>query len=250
MDGQNYVIFHNDGNDSYMNTTANFRGADVGTTFIDLFFTSATNSQTAFDKVRLTVTATYEEEALEAIAGFMAGSGPKGRVTVIADDKNTKYIHDRVTAVSAITLLGGNKSEVEVITSAKTLYSYDSGSTIFVNPAATMLIQLPAAAAGATTSFGGAGWNVQIVWQEDDGGTMDNIVNIGTASGEFFNGVMTSGDGGGSAIANGTSHDFLTVLAAATSGGSVRIVSDGTRMYAAGHCIDGTDAIFATAAAS
>ena len=171
-------------------------------------------------------------------------------MTIIADDVNSVYACEDITSVTSITLLGGNKSSVEVVTTAQTLYSYDSGKTYFVNPAATMLIQLPAAAAGATSSFGGAGWNVQIVWQEDDGGTMDNIVNIGTASGEFFNGVMTSGDGGGSAIANGTSHDFLTVLAAATSGGSVRIVSDGTRMYAAGHCIDGTDAIFATAAAS
>ena len=248
MDGQNYVVFHNDSNDSYMNSTANFRGADVGTTFIDLYFTSATSSQTAFDKVRLTVTATKEEQALEDVAAALAGA--KNPVMVVADDVNSVYVSDHVTAVASITLLGGNKTDVSVVTTAQTLYSYDSGKTIFVNPAATMLIQLPAAASGATTSFGGAGWNVQIVWQEDDGGTMDNIVNIGTASGEFFNGVMTSGDGGGSAIANGTSHDFLTVLAAATSGGSVRIVSDGTRMYAAGHCIDGTDAIFATAAAS
>ena len=38
MDGQNYVVFHSDGgDDSYMNSSANFRGADVGATFIDLF---------------------------------------------------------------------------------------------------------------------------------------------------------------------------------------------------------------------
>ena len=61
MDGQNYVVFHNDGNDSYMNSTANFRGADVGTTFIDLFFASATFSSLAtsgYDKIRLTVSTT------------------------------------------------------------------------------------------------------------------------------------------------------------------------------------------------
>ena len=28
MDGQNYVVFHTGDNDSYMNTTANFKGAD------------------------------------------------------------------------------------------------------------------------------------------------------------------------------------------------------------------------------
>ena len=41
MDGQNYLVFHNDSNDSYMNSSANFRGADVGTTFIDMYFNSA-----------------------------------------------------------------------------------------------------------------------------------------------------------------------------------------------------------------
>ena len=250
MDGQNYVCFHTAADDSYMNSTANFRGADVtGNTEITVYFNSATSSQGgSLDSVALNITAGTEVAVIEAIGAAMAGA--KNPVTKIADDINSLYCHDSITSCGTITVLGGNKKTAEVITTAKTLYSYDSGKTYFVNPGATMLIQLPAAAAGATTSFGGVGWNVQIVWQEDDGGTMDNIVNIGTASGEFFNGVMTSGDGGGSAIANGTSHDFLTVLAAATSGGSVRIISDGTRMYAAGHCIDGTDAIFATAAAS
>ena len=248
MDGQNYVVFHNDSNDSYMNSTANFRGADVGTTFIDLYFTSATSSQTAFDKVRLTVTATYEEAVLEVIGSALAGA--KNPVVVIADDANSVYIHERITAVDSITLLGGNKTDVSVVTTAQTLYSYDSGKTIFVNPAATMLIQLPAAASGATTSFGGAGWNVQIVWQEDDGGTMDNIVNIGAASGEFFQGIISNNDGGSDGIGNGTSHDFITVLAAATSGNCVEIISDGTRMHARGFAIDGADVAFATAAAS
>ena len=249
MNGQNYVVFHNAADDSYMNSADNFRGAYAKEEAVDIYFSSAgsINSQTAFDKVTVACTNGEEDRAIEQLAAAIGG----GRgMTIIADDVNSVYACEDITSVTSITLLGGNKSDVSVVTTAQTLYSYDSGKTIFVNPAATMLIQLPAAASGATTSFGGAGWNVQIVWQEDDGGTMDNIVNIGTASGEFFNGVMTSGDGGGSAIANGTCHDFLTVLAAATSGGSVKIISDGTRMYAAGHCIDGTDAIFATAAAS
>jgi len=250
MDGQNYVVFHTAADDSYMNSSANFKGADVtGNTELTVYFASATSSQAGnFDSVKLNFTAGKEVEVIEALGAALAGA--KNPVTIIADDINSVYINDNITSCGVITVLGGNKTDIEVVTTAQTLYSYDSGKTYFVNPGATILMQLPAAAAGATTSFGGAGWNVQIVWQEDDGGTMDQILNIGTASGEFFNGVMTSGDGGGSAIANGTSHDFLTILAAATSGGSVRIVSDGTRMYAAGHCIDGTDAIFATSAAS
>ena len=250
MDGNNYVVFHTAADDSYMNSSANFRGADVtGNTEVTVYFNSATSSQAgSFDSVALNITAGKEIEVMEALGSALAGA--KNPVAVIADDINGTYIDANITSCGTITVLGGNKTTAEVITAAKTLYSYDSGKTYFVNPGATMLIQLPAAAAGATTSFGGAGWNVQIVWQEDDGGTMDNIVNIGTASGEFFNGVMTSGDGGGSAIANGTSHDFLTVLAAATSGGSVTITSDGTRMHARGVCLDATDCAFATAAAS
>ena len=59
MDGQNYLVFHTAAADSYMNSSANFRGADVGATFIDLYFQSATAGQagSAYDKVRLTVTA-------------------------------------------------------------------------------------------------------------------------------------------------------------------------------------------------
>ena len=41
MDGQNYVVFHAGSDNSYMNSSANFRGADVGATFIDLFFASS-----------------------------------------------------------------------------------------------------------------------------------------------------------------------------------------------------------------
>ena len=174
------------------------------------------------------------------------------KVITIADDVNSVYACQNITSVSSITMSAQGQfvSVPSVVTANTTLYSYDSGKTIFVNPAATTLIQLPAAAAGTTTAYGGAGWNVTIVWQEDDGGTMDNIVNIGTASGEFFNGLMATGDGGGANIANGTSHDFITVLAAATSGGSVTITSDGTRMHARGVCLDATDCAFATAAAS
>ena len=52
MDGQNYVVFHAGTDNSYMNSTANFRGADVGTTFLDLYFlgsTGATDTVTGYD---------------------------------------------------------------------------------------------------------------------------------------------------------------------------------------------------------
>ena len=103
MDGQNYVVFHNDGNDSYMNSTANFRGADVGTTFIDLYFASASvTNGTGHDKVRLTITATKEELALEDVGAAMAGA--KNPVMVVADDINSLYISDHISGIASITL--------------------------------------------------------------------------------------------------------------------------------------------------
>ena len=142
--------------------------------------------------------------------------------------------------------LSGFKRVVRAVTADTTLDATDSEKIIIVNPAATTLIQLPSAATV------GAGWSVTIVVTEDDGGTLDNIVNIGTASGEFFNGILIGADGNGSAEANGTSNDFINVTAAATSGERFDIYSDGTRMHAKGvvqNVSDG-DTVFANTPAS
>ena len=119
----------------------------------------------------------------------------------------------------------------------------DSGATILVNPAATTLIQLPSVSVGA-------GWHITIVIDEQDGGTMDQIVNIGTASGEFFTGMIIGGDGGGAVVANGSSHDFINCSTSSTSGEKFDFVSDGTYMHCVGIAIDVTDTKFATSAAS
>jgi hypothetical protein len=140
--------------------------------------------------------------------------------------------------------ISGHKLAVKAVTGNTTLTAADSGKIIQVNPAATTLIQLPAAATV------GAGWHCTIVVTEDDGGGLDNIVNIGTAAGEFFNGIIIGGDAGGSVIANGTSNDFIQVKATAKSGERFDIFSDGTRMHATGIAYDVTVTLFADAAAS
>ena len=76
----------------------------------------------------------------------------------------------------------------------------DSGTTILVNPGGTTLIQLPGVNEVPT------GWNVTIIIDEQDGGTMDQKVNIGTKSGEFFNGFLIASDGGGSVKADPSSN--------------------------------------------
>ena len=45
MDGQNYVVFHTAVDDSYMNSSANFRGADVtGNTTLEITFAAANDN--------------------------------------------------------------------------------------------------------------------------------------------------------------------------------------------------------------
>jgi PAS domain-containing protein len=125
-----------------------------------------------------------------------------------------------------------------------TVLASESGAVIHVNPAATTLIQLPAAATV------GAGWHCSVIIDEQDGGTMDQIVNIGTASGEFFTGMIIGGDGGGAVVANGSSHDFINCSTDSTSGEKFDFVSDGTYMHCVGIAIDVSDTLFATSAAS
>ena len=36
-----FLVFHNDSDDSYMNSSNNFRGADAGTEFVDIYFEAA-----------------------------------------------------------------------------------------------------------------------------------------------------------------------------------------------------------------
>jgi len=244
MDGNNYVVFHTAVDDSYMNSSANFRGADVtGNTEITMYFASATSSQSgSFDSVALNITAGTEIAVIETLAAAMAGA--KNPVMVIADDINSTYVADGITSCGTITVLGGNKAVVKLITGDTTLYNYDSGKIVQINPAATSLIQLPGAAVG------GAGWNCRIVLTEDDGGAMDQIVNIGTLAGEFFNGILVGADAGGSLTANGTSNDFINCKATSTSGEEFFIYSDGTRMHVSGIIIDASDTLFADTAAS
>jgi len=140
--------------------------------------------------------------------------------------------------------LTGQKARFLLKTADYTVTAADSGAFIQVNPAATTLIQLPAAA-----DVGG-GWTCTIIINEDDGGTMDQIVNIGTASGEFFTGLIIGGDGGGADVADGTTHDFINCSTSSTSGERFDFVSDGTYMHCTGVVIDVTDTLFATSAAS
>ena len=240
-----FVYFRNATDDAYLNSVENFRGMsqEAGDTVL-LYFTAATDStgNTGFDKITITTTSNKEKEAMEGIAAAIAGSSSKN-VTTVCDDATGAKCDDHISVVAGITRNAAGVG-FTAVTADTTLTGADTGKIVQVNPAATTLIQLPGAAVA------GAGWNVRIVLTEDDGGAMDQIVNIGTLAGEFFNGIIVGADAGGSVIANGTSNDFIQCKATATSGEEFFIYSDGTRMHCSGIAIDVSDTLFADAAAA
>ena len=155
---------------------------------------------------------------------------------------NSKGLVQKTGSTNAVLqddVLSGLKKKFLAKTANYDVLASDSDTIIQVNPAGTTLIQLPAAATV------GAGWNVTIVVTEDNGGNMANKVNIGAASGEFFNGIIFGGDAGGSSVADGTDNDFITLSTSAKSGERFDIFSDGTRMHATGYANDVSNTVFA-----
>tara|TARA_R100001082_G_C4313926_1_gene138090 strand:+ start:43 stop:795 length:753 start_codon:yes stop_codon:yes gene_type:complete len=244
------MVFHTLADDSYMNSVANFRGCNVtSNTEITCYF-APVNSNRGNDSVVLNITAGTEIAVIETIGAAMASPRRSG-ITVMADDINSKYVHDSITSCGAISVLGGTYEDVEVITASQTLYSYDSGKTFVVNPAALTTLTLPTAAAGTTTAAGGPGWNVKIVVSENDGGVVDQNCNISCAAGEFFQGVLFSDDSNGTnSIANGTSNDHINIkTGAAQSDIWFEIISDGTYMRVKTQSmVDASDILFADTA--
>jgi len=217
-----YLIFHTAADDSYMNTVENFRGADAGAEFVDMYFASATvgaGSLSGYDKVRLTVTATYEESALEGVGAALAGV--KNPVMVIADDVNSKYIHDRITAVASITL--GSRVQtriVENIAAAKNIEASDSGKFFTIDQDAAFAITLP------TVAQAGAGWFA--TFMINDIGT-NAVTIIPDSTEDTLSGFVMSGDGGTGGSAVGV--DTLTFINGAETGDKVDIFCDGTIFY-------------------
>jgi len=153
MTGQTFVVFHTAADDSYMNSTANFRGADAGAEFVDIYFQSATSTLTAgYDKVRVTCTNGEEDRAIEQIASAMGGVKAGGFV-VIADDVNSVYAGQNVLACGAITLASQTQTRAhETLITTEALTNADSGKVFFLDLLAGFTVTLPSAADA------GAGW--------------------------------------------------------------------------------------------
>jgi len=103
-----YLIFHNDADDSYMNTSENFRGCYAATETIDIYFKAAavgnSGDSTGYDKITCAVTNGEEDRAVEQFAAQLAAAGPSHRVKVIADDVNSIFACQDILSVTSITL--------------------------------------------------------------------------------------------------------------------------------------------------
>tara|TARA_R100001594_G_scaffold62845_1_gene97227 strand:- start:52 stop:825 length:774 start_codon:yes stop_codon:yes gene_type:complete len=228
MDGM--VVFHTLADDSYMNSVANFKGADVtSNTEITMYFGSA-SAQAGFgyDSVLLNITAGTEVAVMETIGAAMASPRRSG-ITVIADDINSKYVHDSITSCGNINI-ATNKSLVktDVITAGRAITADESGTTFVLN-VATADWTLPAASPGLNYKF--------ILGIDPDASC-----SIGANSGDCFYGtvsvISSSADNTevqhvtrAAAIAAPGNHDFLdfehdTTTIGGKAGDIISIVAD------------------------
>ena len=244
MDGQNYCYFSSSGADnSYMNSSANFRGADVGATFIDLFFASAagvtTNSSKGYDKIRLTVTATYEEAAMKAVGAALAGA--KNPVVVIADDKaaNQTFVHDKITAVAITLATQANTRNVIAITNAsavtRTLTTAESG-TLFTIDMSTVdnnvAITLPTAAVAA------AGTYYDFCFTVDSDDDADFSITTGASGTDIYGYLVTGGANSTLDDVDGLSKFTLDAsVAVSVEGCRIHLLHDGVNWHLSGYLV-------------
>ena len=114
----NMLVFHNDSDTSYANFAGNLSSMSSSTTAVTLRFLGqgASATATSTDAIVLSVTAGQEEQVMEDIAGALANL--RDGMTVVADDKNSKYLVSGVTAVSSISVDSGAGTFKNIIVGA------------------------------------------------------------------------------------------------------------------------------------
>jgi len=172
-DGMNMLIFVDAANTAYSNTAANFRGISHNTDDkLDVFFASATTSA-GFDKIVLSITDEKEIEAMKGLSAALAGA--KTPFLVVADDVNSTYAHENITAVDSITLSAkAVNAVVESVTADDTLTAADSGKT-FVFADAAAVLTLPDSGAGDII-----GWTAKFI--SNFQGTGQEVKNADTTN--------------------------------------------------------------------
>ena len=100
------LVFHNGSDTSYANYAGNLSSMSSETTAITLTFAKTVGTTASNDVVVLTVTAAYEEQVMEFLSSVIARGNRRG-ATIVADDQNSIYSHDKITAVASISVDNG-----------------------------------------------------------------------------------------------------------------------------------------------
>jgi hypothetical protein len=171
--GQPMLVFHNDSDSSYANYAGNLSSISIAATAVTLRFLGQGTSTSGTDAVVLSCAAGNEEAVLEAVAG--AAAEGRSSMTIIADDKNSKYLIPEITGVTSISINTGaaHIENVIVLTDDRTLTVAESGSTVMMNHAAKVITLPPAQ----------AGLNFKIGFYQD---TTDGAKIVATAGDCFF----------------------------------------------------------------
>ena len=173
----NMLVFHNDSDTSYANFAGNLSSMSSSTTAVTLRFLGqgASATATSTDAVVLTVTAGQEEQVMEDIAGALANL--RDGMTVVADDKNSKYLVSGVTAVSSISVDSGAGTFKNIIVGA-----FSSNDIAVTNAQSGSVITVPTTGDNSTITLPTSpvdGFNARFVCEADSG------AHTITVAGEF-----------------------------------------------------------------
>jgi len=213
------LVFHNDSDTSYANYAGNISSISSSTTAVTLRFIGqgASATATSTDAIVLTVTAGEEEAVMEALAGAVAEA--RSGMTVVADDKNSKYLIPGITAVNSISVDSGAGTFKNIIVGA-----FSSNDIAVTNAQSGSLVTIPTTGAASTITLPSSpvdGANYRFVCEADNGAhtitiagafegivldnthatTLDNTTNVVIAASKFkigdFIEVVYSGSAGG-----------------------------------------------------
>ena len=173
----NMLVFHNDSDTSYANFAGNLSSMSSSTTAVTLRFLGqgASVTATSTDSVVLTVTAGQEEQVMEDIAGALANL--RDGMTVVADDKNSKYLVSGVTAVDSISVDSGAGTFKNIIVGA-----FSSNDIAVTNAQSGSVITVPTTGDNSTITLPTSpvdGFNARFVCEADSG------AHTITVAGEF-----------------------------------------------------------------
>ena len=181
------LVFHNDSDTSYANYAGNISSISSATGSVTLRFLGqgASATATSTDAIVLTVTAGEEEAVMEAVAG--AAAEARSGMTVVADDKNSKYLVPGITALNSISVDNGAGVFKNIIVGA-----FDSNDIAVTNAQSGSVITVPTTGAASTITLPSSpvdGFNAKFVCEADNG------AHTITVAGAFEGIVVDAGDG-------------------------------------------------------